>query len=282
MIAQRLRQLGLAVREGPEVQADQELGGDLALFNPVTRAPLTRVTWAVRGGALVSVAPPALAQVAEVPLDALQSAEALAERLRAGFLRAESELQRRGAELQALGLRVQVDPSSLELRAELSAPGVRYTVVADRRGVLRLASAVREGGGPLALPAETSFELAEFRDGPALGAYLAAMAGEVAGGAAAAGPLRYGDLVRAFGEGTLVPPSSPLELLVELEVAGQRYRFAAARVAGRTFRGLLASGRGKVWAERFELDAFPGVPALVAQVLGVPPSAVRVLAAQEG
>ena len=46
---------------------------------------------------------------------------------------------------------------------------------------------------------------------------------------------------------------------MELEVDGERYRFAAARVAGRTFRGLLAGPTGKVWADRFELEDFPGV-----------------------
>ncbi len=64
-----------------------------------------------------------------------------------------------------------------------------------------------------------------------------------------------------------------------LEVGGRPYRFAAARVAGRTFRGLLAGAQGKVWAERFELDDFPGVVPLVADLLKVPAQAVKLVGA---
>ena len=73
----------------------------------------------------------------------------------------------------------------------------------------------------------------------------------------------------------LVPPRSSLEVLVQLTVNGEPYRFAAVRQAGRTFRGLLAGAKGKVWSERFELDDFPGVVRLVAGLLQVPPEAVK-------
>jgi hypothetical protein len=64
-------------------------------------------------------------------------------------------------------------------------------------------------------------------------------------------------------------------VLVHLRVNGAPYRFAAARVVGRTFRGLLASATGKVWADRFELDGFPGIVQLVADLLKVSPEAVQ-------
>jgi hypothetical protein len=60
-------------------------------------------------------------------------------------------------------------------------------------------------------------------------------------------------------------------------VKGEIYRFAAARVQGRTFRGLLAGTKGKVWAERFELDGFPGIVQLVADLFQVPSEAVQLL-----
>ena len=59
------------------------------------------------------------------------------------------------------------------------------------------------------------------------------------------------------------------DLDVSTALLGVRYRFAAARLAGRTFRGLLAGPQGKLWAERFELEDFPGVALLVADALGV-------------
>jgi hypothetical protein len=39
----------------------------------------------------------------------------------------------------------------------------------------------------------------------------------------------------------------------------------------------LAGAQGKLWAERFALDAFPGVVPLVAKLLGMPQDAVRML-----
>jgi hypothetical protein len=83
--------------------------------------------------------------------------------------------------------------------------------------------------------------------------------------------------VEKFGAEALVPPRSSLELLAQLEVDGRPYRFAAARVAGRTFRGLLAGAQGKVWAGRFELDEFPGIVQMVADLLKVSPEAVRLV-----
>jgi len=64
---------------------------------------------------------------------------------------------------------------------------------------------------------------------------------------------------------------------MELQVQGKTYRFAATRVAGRTFRGLLAGAQGKLWAERFELEDFPGVVRLVADLLKVSPRSVKVV-----
>src|SRR5205823_13591445 len=81
----------------------------------------------------------------------------------------------------------------------------------------------------------------------------------------------FDDVVERFGGASMVPPRSPLEILLELRVKGRLYRFAAARVEGRTFRGLLASRDGKLWAERFELDDFAGVTKLVCKVSCVRP-----------
>jgi hypothetical protein len=74
-----------------------------------------------------------------------------------------------------------------------------------------------------------------------------------------------------------VPGRSAVEVLIELRVGSESYRFAAARVSGRTFRGLLAGTAGKLWADRFELNEFPGIKALLAQLLGVAESKVEVV-----
>jgi hypothetical protein len=58
-------------------------------------------------------------------------------------------------------------------------------------------------------------------------------------------------------------------VLVNLRVGETQYRFAAARLNGKAFRGILAGPQGKLWADRFTLDDFPGVPKLLADTLGV-------------
>ena len=79
-----------------------------------------------------------------------------------------------------------------------------------------------------------------------------------------------------------VTVTPPLAAVLRAERHQLNERFAAARVVGRTFRGLLAGGQGKVWAERFDLGEFPGVVPLVARLLRVPATAVKVLRSPEG
>lgn len=96
--------------------------------------------------------------------------------------------------------------------------------------------------------------------------------------AAAEVAVPFKELATAFGEATL-PSRSPLEIVAELRARGESYRFAAARLHGRTFRGLLAGSTGKVWAGRFELGDFPGVRAFCARELGCSPEEIEVLTA---
>jgi hypothetical protein len=88
----------------------------------------------------------------------------------------------------------------------------------------------------------------------------------------------FGEIFGAFGEATL-PARSPLEVVAQLKWNEANYRFAAARVHGRTFRGLLAGPTGKVWAGRFELGDFPGVRAFCAQELGCRLEEIEVITA---
>ncbi|MGA9520661.1 MAG: hypothetical protein WBV82_04305 [Myxococcaceae bacterium] len=86
-----------------------------------------------------------------------------------------------------------------------------------------------------------------------------------------AAPVTLGDLARRFGEQTVMAQRSAIELVADLTVDGVPWRFAASRVAARSFRGLLAGPvGGKLWAGRFELDAFPGLVPFVAEQLNVP------------
>jgi hypothetical protein len=276
----RLRQLGLEVRGGGERQV-ATLALSEPLANPVSARMVERVDFRVEGERLVPSAPPEVVGLRPIPLGAVQEARAVEAEVSDAFNEHLFHVQRRSAELQTLGLSPQVDPESLVLSTEVSEHGLTVTLVSDRQGNFRVAGAARDGQALAVSQAQAQpFELSEFRERGALVGYLAALLGDGEGGrakseAAGEGQVRFSEIVRAFGPEAMVPPRSGLELLVLLEVEGKPYRFAAARIAGRTFRGLLAGAQGKVWAERFELDDFPGVVPLVAELLKVPTQAVK-------
>jgi hypothetical protein len=279
MTIARLEQLGLRVEQGASgPQVALELAGPAQRENPVTRQPIPHVVFQVVDNQLTPAAPPALVGLTPIPIDEVKSAEELAQRLSASFDEYLFELERRSAQLNALGLNPSVDPQTLVLSAELEAGALSFTLMADRQGHFRVAR-TRRGGEILVGGAAHRFELAEFRERAALANYLTALIEETPSRTQAApankGLVGYSEISRAFGAQAMVPPRSSLEVLVQLTVNGESYRFAAVRQVGRTFRGLLAGAKGKVWSERFELDDFPGVVRLVADLLQVPPEAVK-------
>jgi hypothetical protein len=278
----RLEQLGLRVeRSAAGVQATLELGEGDAPVNPVTHQPLSRITFRVSGQQLIPTAPPAMVGLPPLMLSAISSPEELPLLVTSSFDDYLFHVERRSAQLNALGLLPHMEPETLELSSELQAGPLSFTLVADRQGNFRVDQARREGEALAGLSSHR-FELSEFREREALASYLTALVEETharpqASPRGTPGLVRYDEIAQAFGPQALVPPRSPLEVLVQLRVEGQLYRFAAARVMGRTFRGLLAGTTGKVWAERFELDGFPGIVRLVADLLKVAPEAVQLV-----
>ncbi|MCP3099345.1 hypothetical protein LZ198_10730 [Myxococcus sp. K15C18031901] len=276
----RLEGLGLQVREdvaGIEAVLDLESS---PLVNPVTKAFIAEVTFQVMGDRLIPISPAAVVGLAPILIGALSDVADIEALLSDAFNEHIFHVQRRSAELQVLGLAPRVDADTLELTTRVEDGPLTVTLAADRLGNFRIVQAEREGaevpGG-----AGHTLELSEFRERAALTGYLAALLGEPASRPQAsppgAGLVRFSDIVEKFGMESLVPPRSSLELLAQLQVDGRPYRFAAARIAGRTFRGLLAGAQGKVWAGRFELDEFPGIVRMVAALLKVRPEAVRLV-----
>ncbi|MDQ3262885.1 MAG: hypothetical protein M3Y59_04385 [Myxococcota bacterium] len=291
MDPQRLSELGLTVREsdlGLEVDLDLQT---VPLVNPLTRNFIHKVTFTVLGDRLVAIDPPELVGSAPLSLVGIEKLSTLEDQINAAFNEHILHVQRRSSELQALGLDPRVDPQQLSLSAEVQTPdGFRFVIGSDKRGNFRVTEA-HKGQTPLDVSVGHTFELSEFRERDALVGYLTALFHEEPPPDAPTQPsyqrrdksppppprITYGEVMARFSASALVPPRSSLELLVELSVNGAVYRFAAARVAGRTFRGLLAGATGKIWAERFELEEFPGVIPLVADLLGVTQGDVRVL-----
>jgi hypothetical protein len=281
-----LEELGLTVREAEDgvVEADLELNSGQCV-NPLTRKFINRATFTVLGERLIVVDPPELLGAPPVHLAHLTRGSALEDLLVKTLNDSIFQLQRRSAELSALGISPNVDPTSLQLSAELTAGDYLFTIGTDRVGNFRVVRALR-GEADLTVSSVESFELSEFRERAALENWLLALFGETPlrppPSAASVpegmeGKVNYGLLVEAFGKLAQVPPRTSIEVMVELKIKGEPFRFAAARIEGTLFRGLLAGTHGKVWAERFELRDFPGVKNLVSKVMGVGVDVVEVL-----
>ena len=291
MTFEQMVDLGFSVSSSGE---QVELMADLLapIVNPISRRFIERATFRLQDGRLVAVEPPELAGLSPIPVADITRISDFEARLQAAFDDSVLCLQRRARELQALGLHPRVDPQSLQLSAEMTAQTLDLRIGADKQGRFRVLSARRDDA-ELPVPAHSGFELSEFRDLHALTMFLEALVTEeepertqpgaplpTSGAEAATAPvgaLALEDLASRFGARAVVPVRTPVEIVVDLGVGNEVYRFAASRVVGRTFRGLLAGPRGKVWADRFELDAFAGVTALAAQLLKVSEAQVKVL-----
>lgn len=283
MDASSLEGLGFSVREsvaGLEASLDLVSG---AVLNPLSRRFVTEVTFAVVGDRLIPTAPSELVGLAPIAVSALSKASDAEQLLGDSFNEHVFQLQRRSAELQALGVEPRTHPETLDLTASVDVGPYTVQLVSDKRGNFRIGQVTRDGQ-PEPGHDDHPIELSEFRERAALVGYLRALLGvdepspakAPQAAAAVAEPLvRFQDVLSLFGPGAALPPRSAMEILVEAEVKGVRYRFAAARVSGRTFRGLLAGPTGKLWAERFELETFAGVATLIASTLGVTVEEVR-------
>lgn len=275
-----LEGLGLQVTEtNGVVEAVLELSSAVAV-NPLTRKAIASVSFTVMGDRLLYVAPPEFVGAQPINLAFISGNARLEDLVNQTLNEHLYQLERRSNELSALGINPKVDPTTLQLSAELGRGPYQFLLGSSRIGQFRVVRCVR-GQQELTLGAPASFELSEFRDRSALEDFLCAIFGDAS---SLPSPSRASDvslsmkaLFEAFGD-TLVPPRSVMEFFAELKIGDQRVRFAAARVQGQTFRGLLAGPTGKIWADRFELDEFPGVRALVSELLKVPIEQIEIVA----
>ena len=269
MEAERLVQLGLTVQEGaagPEVVLPLQR----AVVNPLTGREVPAVTLAVAEELLIPVDPPELAGLPPIALEAGTEAQELEARLLAGFDEHVARLQVMSSRLEALGLAPRVDPGSLEVRAETQLGGLRLVLGADKQGKLRVLE-VHRAGALLRSEVGAPFALTQVPDAATLQAHLQTLVGDAATPTSGVG---YGEVAERFGPAARVPPGSVLEVVSDFTVRGERYRFVAARVRGRTFRGLLAGPDGKKWAEHFQLEDFTGVADVAVRALGVSPGEI--------
>ncbi|MBX7114427.1 MAG: hypothetical protein K1X64_08865 [Myxococcaceae bacterium] len=279
MTEEVLKKLGLEM-EGTEAVLSLRPG---EARNPLTKSDITAVRFMVMGDRLMIVEPPELVGAPLIHLGHIEDGDALTDLVLKNLSDHVFNVDRRSSELTMLGLHPVVDEKSLQLSAKLHSDDFTFLLATDRMGNFRVSQAMR-GKMELTTSSARAFELSEFRERRALEAYLVAMFADVVSVAIGTPPpvvavrgIPLRDIVKAFGDEAAIPPKSSLEILVELKVGERKYRFAAARLGGTTFRGLLAGAEGKLWAERFELADFPGPSELLARALKIPIGQVKVV-----
>jgi hypothetical protein len=279
MEADRLAQLGLTVADAGE-GLEAVLSLDQAVVNPLTRRVLPAVTFALEEDCLIPLEPPELVGLPPLSVQGVSGRAELEQQLLASFDQHVHLLQERTRELRALGISPHVEPDSLELHAEVEAGDLRFAVTGDKRGTLRVTGVFRAG---TALRSEVGqpFTPTRFIDRAELASYLLGLIGEPRAPTGHGSGLTFAELAERFGPFARVPDAGTAEVVVDFRVHGERYRFVAARVKGRTFRALLVGPDGKKWADHFTLEDFAGVADVAARALGVQPSEVEWLGAEE-
>ncbi len=291
-----LEQLGLDVSEDDGVvEAELSLQGGQAL-NPLTRRVIDRVSFTIMGDRLLYVGPAEFVGAQPINLAYLSPNSRLEDLIVQTLNDHLFQLERRSNELTALGISPRVDPGTLQLTADLERAPLKFTIGASRTGQFRIVRTLNDGV-ELTNAGQNVFELSEFFDKRALEDFLFALFSDVVAtpeeksdpvgsatiastpatlvAASSAQSLPFKDIFDAFGD-AMLPPRSALEVVADVRVGDQQLRFAAARVQGRTFRGMLAGPKGKIWADRFELDDFPGIRGFISELMDVPYDDVEV------
>jgi hypothetical protein len=285
-----LEQLGLEVTEADGVvEAELPLQTGQAM-NPLTRKVIERVSFTIMGDRLLYVGPPEFIGAQPINLAYLSPSTRLEDLIIQTLNDHLFQLERRSNELTALGISPRVDPGTLQLTADLEKAPLKFTIGASRTGQFRIVRTLNDGV-ELTNSGQNVFELSEFFDKRALEDFLFALFSDVVmtpeekpapvGSATItstpstlvvtnnAQSVAFKEIFEAFGDAQL-PPRSPLEVVADVRIGNQQLRFAAARVQGRTFRGMLAGPKGKIWADRFELDDFPGIRGFISELMDVP------------
>ncbi len=284
--SERLTELGLGVTDTEAgLEAVLQLG--TPLLNPLARRPIATGVFALAEQRLIPLEPAELVGLPPLTLDGVRNRSELEQQLAGAFHTHLITLQRRSSELRALCCAPQVDPETLVVAARVDDPPFHFVLAGDKRGLLRVIEVARDGEASLT-DVGAPFDLSDFPNRAGLFAHLRALVsspGAERGRSAATSqlvrPIDYREVLEHFGEAAWIPATANIDVVVTVRVQGTAYRFAATRVRERTFRALLAGPTGKVWADQFELDGFPGVPAIVAAALGIPTAEVDVVASWE-
>lgn len=289
--SRKLTALGVPVRLG----ADREtLEGELVfqgrVVHPATGQPIARARFVVGGHDHLRFVDAPLAALGEVNFYVHDRAAALEQALAQAMIARAAALQDVAARMRALRLEAALDPERLAVRAVLKTATHAFEILGGVEAV-RVSRVAPVGGKPFEVAADfPPLLLSEFPSSTDLEVFLVTAVPRMAAGPrpapAAAGATAQGAAVVAtppprnaltlallgevFGADAILAPNAMLEVVQEFVHGNTRYRFVATRELGTRFKGRLIGPSGDVWADRFELEHFPGTRKVVALALGAP------------
>jgi hypothetical protein len=294
--SRKLSALSIPVR----LAADREtLEGELVfsgrVLHPVKRQPIARARFTVVGHDHLQFVDPPLSAMSPVLFYDAERLAAVEQRVNGLLQQLAASAQDLAVRMRALRLEAVVDADRLAARAVVNTPRHAFELLGGAEGV-RISRVAPVGGRPFEVP--VSFPALKLEKFPALvdlemyldqavPRMLEAVQSSAERGGPEAGPqaleptppprnaVTLGALARAFGEGCILAPNAPAELIQEFQWGGTRYRFVATREVGTTFKGRLIGPSGDTWSDRFDLAGFPGTLEVVAGALGIAVPEIR-------
>jgi hypothetical protein len=285
--SRKLSALGVPVR----LAADREtLEGELAfsgrVVHPATGQPIPRARFVVAGHDKLRFLDLPLAVLGEVSFYEHERSASLEQAVAQACGRHAAALQDVAARMRALRLEAAFDPERLAVRAVVKTAAHAFEILGGVDAV-RVSRVAPVQGQPFEVAATfPPLALAEYATPAELERYLASAVGRMQAAPAAprqapgsasvvATPpprnaLTLAALARVFGEEAILAPNAMVELVQEFVYGNTRLRFVATREMGTRFKGRLIGPNGDVWADRFDLESFPGTSHVVARALGAP------------
>jgi hypothetical protein len=289
--SRKLSAMGIPVRLG----ADREtLEGELAfagrVVHPATGQAVPRARFVVEGHDRLRFPDAPLSALGLVNFYEHERQATLEQALAMAMAQRGLALQDLAIRMRALRLEATLDPERLAVRAVIKTATHAFEILGTPE-LVRVSRVAPVGGKPFEVAADfPPLRLADHASSTDLEIYLVSAVSRMAAPAhprpAAAGKGAPGELLQttppprnaltlsalaqAFGPDSIVAPNAAVELVQEFEWAHTRYRFVATREVGTRFRGRLIGPSGDVWADRFDLEAFPGTQQVVALALGLP------------
>lgn len=287
----KLTALGVLVRLGSD---QTTLTGELTftrgkILHAATRAPIVGAKFAVAGHDQLQFTGPPLAALGPILFYDAPSLAALEERIAAAAHRRMVSLVAAADRLRRLGVHGRIDADRLQVVGAAKAAGDSFELVGGPEGIWARRVTFADATSRELATQSFLVDLALFKTPLDLEIYLTdCLPGlQRNEGPTAAPPdsvpcdavlrvtpatpssLTLALLAQKLGPDAAFGLNHPGEVTQNFTVGKLAYRFCATHLTGTTFKWTLSCATGEKWSDNFDLLRFPGVPQLVAGILGV-------------